>query len=106
MTSRRVVLARAGRPPTKEKGFFEADLANDLKSVSSEDIVDALRAGDALAFVGVGGLVANAVTSYSLWVLAHTGCGLPPGPGGVVGAAEGVSFSPPEASSSRRRRRN
>lgn len=92
MTSRRVVLARAGRPPTKEKGFFEADLANDLKSVSSEDIVDALRAGDALAFVGVGGLVANAVTSYSLWVLAHTGCGLPPGPGGVVGAAEGVSY--------------
>jgi len=91
-TSRRVVLARAGKPPAKEKGFFEADLANDLKSVSSDDIVDALRAGDALAYVGVGGLVANVVTLYSLWVLAHTGCGLPAGPGGVLGGAEGVSF--------------
>jgi hypothetical protein len=91
-TSRRVVLARVGKPSSEEKGFFEADLANDLKSVSSDDIIDALRAGDALAYVGVGGLAANAVTSYSLYVLASTGCGLPPGPGGVVGAAEGVSY--------------
>ncbi|KAG1341909.1 hypothetical protein COCNU_05G001380 [Cocos nucifera] len=40
----------------------------------------------------VGGLVANPVLGVSLYVLRTTGCGLPPGPGGLIGAAEGVSY--------------
>lgn len=32
------------------------------------------------------------VVAYSEFVLGTTGCGLPPGPGGLLGAAEGVSY--------------
>ncbi|XP_078430400.1 anti-muellerian hormone type-2 receptor [Wolffia australiana] len=40
----------------------------------------------------VGGLVANPVIGYSLYTLKTTGCGLPPGPGGLLGGLEGVSY--------------
>ena len=30
--------------------------------------------------------------AWSLYTLNTTGCGLPPGPGGALGAAEGVSY--------------
>lgn len=39
-----------------------------------------------------GGLVANPVVAWSLYTLKTTGCGLPPGPGGAIGALEGVSY--------------
>ena len=83
------VVARAA---PKKKGFFEADLANDLKSVSGEETMGGLLSGDAQAIAGAVGLVADGVTSWSLWVLYNTGCGLPPGPGGSLGALEGVSY--------------
>ncbi|KAK6258370.1 hypothetical protein QQP08_002375 [Theobroma cacao] len=38
------------------------------------------------------GLVANPVIAWSLYTLKTTGCGLPPGPGGSIGALEGVSY--------------
>ncbi|XWS42040.1 hypothetical protein CRYUN_Cryun17cG0134600 [Craigia yunnanensis] len=34
-----------------------------------------------------GGLVANPVIAWSLYTLKTTGCGLPPGPGGMIGAS-------------------
>jgi len=40
----------------------------------------------------VGGVVASPVVLWSLYVLKTTGCGLPPGPGGSLGALEGVSY--------------
>ncbi|XP_068655573.1 uncharacterized protein [Aristolochia californica] len=40
----------------------------------------------------VGGLVAVPVICWSLYTLKTTGCGLPPGPGGSIGAVEGVSY--------------
>ncbi|GFQ06661.1 hypothetical protein PHJA_002810100 [Phtheirospermum japonicum] len=40
----------------------------------------------------VGGLIANPVIGWSLYTLKTTGCGLPPGPGGSIGALEGVSY--------------
>jgi hypothetical protein len=40
----------------------------------------------------VGGLVSTPVIAWSLYTLKTTGCGLPPGPGGSVGALEGVSY--------------
>ncbi|GJT54187.1 hypothetical protein Tco_0247836 [Tanacetum coccineum] len=39
-----------------------------------------------------GGLIANPVIGWSLFTLKTTGCGLPPGPGGSIGALEGVSY--------------
>lgn len=39
-----------------------------------------------------GGLVSNPVIGWSLYALKTTGCGLPPGPGGSIGALEGVSY--------------
>ena len=42
--------------------------------------------------LGATWLVANAICDYSLYVLKTTGCGLPAGPFGLVGAAEGVSY--------------
>ena len=42
--------------------------------------------------VGATGLVANAICDYSLYVLKTTGCGLPAGPFGLIGATEGVSY--------------
>lgn len=39
-----------------------------------------------------GGLISNPVIGWSLYTLKTTGCGLPPGPGGSLGALEGVSY--------------
>jgi len=43
-------------------------------------------------YAGIAGLLSCAVVSYSLFTLKQTGCGLPAGPGGLVGAIEGVSY--------------
>ncbi|CAH9105653.1 unnamed protein product [Cuscuta europaea] len=40
----------------------------------------------------VGGLISAPVIGWSLYTLNSTGCGLPPGPGGSLGALEGVSY--------------
>ena len=42
--------------------------------------------------IGSIGLFANLICDYSLYVLKTTGCGLPPGPFGVLGALEGISY--------------
>jgi hypothetical protein len=76
----------------EDRGFFEADLAGDLASVDGNEYVDSLRAGNVEAIAGTVVLVACVVTSFSLWTLFSSGCGLPPGPFGVFGAAEGVSY--------------
>ncbi|XP_076889851.1 uncharacterized protein LOC143540756 [Bidens hawaiensis] len=39
-----------------------------------------------------GGLISTPVIAWSLYTLKTTGCGLPPGPGGSIGALEGVSY--------------
>lgn len=39
-----------------------------------------------------GGLVSTPVIAWSLYTLKTTGCGLPPGPGGSIGALEGLSY--------------
>ncbi|GAA0140908.1 hypothetical protein LIER_02172 [Lithospermum erythrorhizon] len=40
----------------------------------------------------IGGLISTPVIGWSLFTLKTTGCGLPPGPGGSIGALEGVSY--------------
>lgn len=42
--------------------------------------------------LGAAGTVMALVTLYSEYTLKTTGCGLPAGPGGLVGAVEGVSY--------------
>ncbi|XP_071696345.1 uncharacterized protein [Rutidosis leptorrhynchoides] len=39
-----------------------------------------------------GGLISNPVIAWSLYTLKTTGYGLPSGPGGSIGALEGVSY--------------
>lgn len=50
------------------------------------------RGGTTELAVVISGFVANPVIGYSLYTLKTTGCGLPPGPGGSLGALEGVSY--------------
>lgn len=42
--------------------------------------------------LGAAGALASVIMLYSESVLFRTGCGLPAGPAGLVGAAEGVSY--------------
>jgi hypothetical protein len=49
--------------------------------------------GAAITYGAIGaGLAAQPVTWWSLYTLKTTGCGLPAGPFGLLGAAEGVSY--------------
>ena len=72
------------------------DLDKDLAKVNPSQMKDAISGDDRearqQAIVGVGGCVAAGVMTWSLVTLKNTGCGLPPGPGGAYGAAEGVSY--------------
>ena len=73
----RTTIARASNDDGKKKGFFEADLVNDLKSVDGGETLDGLASGNVEAVAGVVGLVSTVVCGYSLYVLQNTGCGLP-----------------------------
>lgn len=44
------------------------------------------------ALLGISGLLASTIVLYSESVLFNTGCGLPAGPFGLVGAIEGISY--------------
>ena len=72
------------------------NLPDDLKSVNAGEMGEALAGDDRQqrtdAVVGIGGCVSCAIMTWSLVTLKDTGCGLPPGPGGLLGAAEGVSY--------------
>ncbi|XP_057809530.1 uncharacterized protein LOC131023901 [Salvia miltiorrhiza] len=58
-----------------------------VQGMAKESGVTAVEAGAI-----VGGLVATPVIGWSLYTLKTTGCGLPPGPAGSIGALEGVSY--------------
>jgi len=42
--------------------------------------------------LGVTGTIASLIAFYSEYTLKTTGCGLPAGPFGLIGAAEGISY--------------
>ena len=52
----------------------------------------ASESDEELAAYGAGGVFASAVVLYSEFTLKTTGCGLPAGPFGAVGAVEGISY--------------
>lgn len=46
-----------------------------------------------IEIIGIAsGLISTPVIGWSLYTLKTTGCGLPPGPAGSIGAIEGVSY--------------
>lgn len=59
-------------------------------AVAPEVETKAASVGEVLA--AVAGLAATGIVAWSLATLKATGCGLPPGPGGVLGGLEGVSY--------------
>jgi len=63
-----------------------------LDSNDESDVSTALLADSDQLLLGVASTTAGFITLYSEYVLKSTGCGLPAGPFGLVGAAEGVSY--------------
>ncbi|PON67686.1 anti-muellerian hormone type-2 receptor [Parasponia andersonii] len=61
-------------------------------AMAKETSDDAGGGGVAEKAAIIGGLVSTPVIGWSLYTLKTTGCGLPPGPGGSIGALEGVSY--------------
>jgi len=74
-------------------GGNKDSLADD--AVSDGDIdssgTSSVLQGDQL-LVGIAGTVASIIVFYSEFTLKTTGCGLPAGPFGLLGAVEGVSY--------------
>jgi hypothetical protein len=62
-----------------------------LKSAQDNSDGD-IGGGGSLDAGGILGTIASVVVLYSEFVLKTTGCGLPAGPFGIVGAVEGVSY--------------
>ncbi|KAK3224092.1 hypothetical protein Dsin_011117 [Dipteronia sinensis] len=65
-----------------------------ISSMAKDESSDDTAAGNGLAekLAIAGGLISTPVIGWSLYTLKTTGCGLPPGPGGSIGALEGVSY--------------
>jgi len=61
-------------------------------SKTNQDDDDDCTTDESLDIGGILGSVASIVVLYSEFVLKTTGCGLPAGPFGLVGAVEGVSY--------------
>ena len=64
------------------KYYAKEDDSEEEKVVGSSDQL----------ILGISGLVASSIVLYSESVLFQTGCGLPAGPFGLVGAMEGISY--------------
>lgn len=74
----RTAVPRVGRPSRGLRVVAQASSTDDVGAAG-------------LAAIAVG-LVSNPVVALSLYTLKTTGAGLPPGPGGLYGAIEGISF--------------
>jgi len=83
-TTRRINNIRMNNVPTKLH-------AEDPDSNDGADPSISLSDSES-ALLGVAGIVASGIMIFSESVLFRTGCGLPAGPLGLVGAAEGVSY--------------
>ncbi|KAL4437989.1 hypothetical protein ABPG77_004210 [Micractinium sp. CCAP 211/92] len=79
--------ANPSPPKQVEEQRLEDPSGSTLAAVGAADP----PAGLLLAATAAG-LAALPVVVWSEWVLKTTGCGLPPGPSGLLGAAEGVSY--------------
>ncbi|CAJ2646370.1 uncharacterized protein LOC123907916 [Trifolium pratense] len=71
------------RPKSHNLGFK-------IKSMAKEGSDTNISTTEIAAIAG--GLISTPVIGWSLYTLKTTGCGLPPGPGGSIGALEGISY--------------
>lgn len=78
--------------PLRNRVRISRASAGPLLRVVAQQSSEASEVGALGTAVIAGGLVANPVVAWSLYTLKTTGCGLPPGPGGLIGAVEGVSY--------------
>ncbi|KAI3431615.1 hypothetical protein D9Q98_004664 [Chlorella vulgaris] len=76
----------AGRP------VIASRLSAPRRSVSVRAAADDTDVGAAGTAAIALGLLANPICLWSEYTLKTTGAGLPPGPGGALGAAEGISY--------------
>jgi hypothetical protein len=70
-------------------------LSSSIVLKSAQDDIDGdgdIGGGGSFDAGGILGTIASVVVLYSEFVLKTTGCGLPAGPFGIVGAVEGVSY--------------
>lgn len=82
----------SNRPTTRGREWHMTTLKV-VGMAKESDNKTSTSSGTALETAAIaGGLVSNPVIGWSLYTLKTTGCGLPPGPGGSIGALEGVSY--------------
>eukprot|EP00244_Chara_vulgaris_P011639 TRINITY_DN5861_c0_g1_i1.p1 TRINITY_DN5861_c0_g1~~TRINITY_DN5861_c0_g1_i1.p1 ORF type:complete len:285 (-),score=25.95 TRINITY_DN5861_c0_g1_i1:396-1223(-) len=80
----------SARTPVKAKAKFSEEDSSDGKKEGGRDGSGTSRIDNAVVIAG--GLISLPVVAWSLFTLKTTGCGLPPGPGGSLGALEGISY--------------
>ena len=89
-----------GQKSTLQRSFFtSSQQRNDalVLSASPSDNEDDTNFAYSLSesnqvIVGSVGTVSSLIVLYSEYTLKTTGCGLPAGPGGIIGALEGISY--------------
>ncbi|KAI4381699.1 hypothetical protein MLD38_007751 [Melastoma candidum] len=79
-----IALPSGPRSPTTLRITSMVKQSSEEEEAGTSGLIDKLAIG--------GGLVSTPVIAWSLYTLKTTGCGLPPGPGGSIGALEGVSY--------------
>ena len=67
--------------------LYASDDNEDATTTSSSTLGDSEQ-----TLLGISGITASVIMLYSESILFQTGCGLPAGPLGLVGAAEGISY--------------
>ncbi|KAF8116212.1 hypothetical protein N665_0020s0065 [Sinapis alba] len=82
----------ASLPPSFHRGtLIRQPIKTSCRTVAKAK--DNTETGGVLESAAIaGGLVSTPVIGWSLYTLKTTGCGLPPGPAGSIGALEGVSY--------------
>mmetsp|Transcript_22613 Transcript_22613/g.45788 ORF Transcript_22613/g.45788 Transcript_22613/m.45788 type:complete len:195 (+) Transcript_22613:84-668(+) len=87
-----VTTSNLGSSSEKQSVAYTTPTPTQLFS-SNDDGETAISLGESeQTILGVSGFIASLIMLYSESTLFQTGCGLPAGPFGLVGAAEGVSY--------------
>ena len=84
---------RSGTNHNHDRFLATTILGNSSNDENDDDSTNIMttRESDQLV-LGTAGTVASCDMLYSEFVLSQTGCGLPAGPLGLVGALEGISY--------------
>lgn len=61
-------------------------------NANKQETIKNKEASSEVVWLSVLGLLSFPIVAWSEWSLYQTGCGLPPGPGGLLGALEGIGY--------------